>query len=114
MKLWDKGYSTDKKIDHFTVGNDRELDLVLAKYDIIASKAHAQMLGKIGLLTKEETQLLVRELENIALDVEGGKFTIEETFEDVHSKIEFLLTEKLAHLLANKIDSSMLELFKNL
>lgn len=95
MKLWDKGYSTEKKIDHFTVGNDRELDLVLAKYDIVASKAHAQMLGKIGLLTKEETQLLVRELENIALDIEAGKFTIEETFEDVHSKIEFLLTERL-------------------
>jgi argininosuccinate lyase len=53
------------------------------------------MLGKIGLLTKEETQLLVRELENIALDIEAGKFTIEETFEDVHSKIEFLLTERL-------------------
>ena len=51
MKLWDKGFSTDKKIDHFTVGNDRELDLVLAKYDVIASKAHAKMLGEIGLIT---------------------------------------------------------------
>ena len=49
MKLWDKGFSTDKKIDHFTVGNDRELDLHLAKYDVIASKAHAKMLGEIGL-----------------------------------------------------------------
>jgi argininosuccinate lyase len=95
MKLWDKGYSTDKKIDHFTVGNDRELDLVLAKYDIIASLAHAQMLGKIGLLTSEETLELVRELENIARSVEEGKFIIEDTFEDVHSKIEFILTEKL-------------------
>jgi len=95
MKLWDKGYSTDKKIDHFTVGNDRELDLVLAKYDIIASMAHAQMLGKIGLLTSEETLELVRELENIAQSVEEGKFIIEDTFEDVHSKIEFILTEKL-------------------
>ena len=95
MKLWDKGYSTDKKIDHFTVGNDRELDLVLAKYDIIASLAHAKMLGKIGLLTSEETLALVRELENIAQSVEEGKFIIEDTFEDVHSKIEFILTEKL-------------------
>ena len=95
MKLWDKGYSTDKKIDHFTVGNDRELDLVLAKYDIIASLAHAKMLGKIGLLTSEETLELVRELENIAQSVEEGKFIIEDTFEDVHSKIEFILTEKL-------------------
>jgi argininosuccinate lyase len=95
MKLWDKGYSTDKKIDHFTVGNDRELDLVLAKYDIIASLAHAKMLGKIGLLTSEETLELVRELENIGQSIEEGKFIIEDTFEDVHSKIEFILTEKL-------------------
>lgn len=95
MKLWDKGYSTDKKIDHFTVGNDRELDLVLAKYDIKASKAHAKMLGKIGLLTSEETLKLVQELENIAQSIKDGKFIIEDTFEDVHSKIEFILTEKL-------------------
>ncbi|MEC7265300.1 MAG: argininosuccinate lyase, partial [Bacteroidota bacterium] len=52
MKLWDKGFSTDKKIDHFTVGNDRELDLVLAKYDVISSTAHAKMLGKVGLITE--------------------------------------------------------------
>ncbi|MGB5360205.1 MAG: argininosuccinate lyase [Eudoraea sp.] len=95
MKLWDKGYSTDKKIDHFTVGNDRELDLVLAKYDIKASMAHAKMLGKIGLLTSEETLELVRELENIARSIKDGKFIIEDTFEDVHSKIEFILTKKL-------------------
>jgi len=95
MKLWDKGFSTDKKIDHFTVGNDRELDLHLAKYDVIASKAHAKMLGKIGLLTEEETNSLVDELNNIATSIEKGTFTIEESFEDMHSKIEFLLTEKL-------------------
>jgi argininosuccinate lyase len=95
MKLWDKGFSTDKKIDHFTVGNDRELDLVLAKYDVIASKAHARMLGKIGLLTEQETQDLVRELENITKTIENGTFTIEASFEDMHSKIEFILTEKL-------------------
>lgn len=95
MKLWDKGYSTDKKIDHFTVGNDRELDLVLAKYDIEASTAHAKMLGKIGLLTGRETDDLVRELENIALSIKEGNFIIEDSFEDVHSKIEFILTEKL-------------------
>lgn len=95
MKLWDKGYSTDKKIDHFTVGNDRELDLVLAKYDIEASTAHAKMLGKIGLLTSRETDDLVRELENIALSIKEGNFIIEDSFEDVHSKIEFILTEKL-------------------
>ncbi|MCG2460638.1 argininosuccinate lyase [Flavobacteriaceae bacterium F89] len=95
MKLWDKGFSTDKKIDHFTVGNDRELDLLLAKYDVIASKAHAKMLGKIRLLTSEETDKLVRELDNIGKSIEKGSFTIEDSFEDMHSKIEFLLTEKL-------------------
>ena len=95
MKLWDKGFSTDQKIDHFTVGNDRELDLLLAKYDVIASKAHAKMLGKIGLLTNDETNSLVKELDNIALTIEEGSFTIEDTFEDMHSKIEFLLTERL-------------------
>lgn len=95
MKLWDKGFSTDKKIDHFTVGNDRELDLHLAKYDVIASKAHAKMLGKIGLLTDDETSALVMELDAIAASIEEGTFTIEDSFEDMHSKIEFILTEKL-------------------
>ena len=95
MKLWDKGFSTDQKIDHFTVGNDRELDLLLAKYDVIASKAHAKMLGKIGLLTNDETISLVKELDNIASTIEEGSFTIEDAFEDMHSKIEFLLTERL-------------------
>ncbi|WP_273568180.1 argininosuccinate lyase [Maribacter halichondriae] len=95
MRLWDKGFSTDKKIDHFTVGNDRELDLHLAKYDVIASKAHANMLGKIGLLTEDETSSLVNELDNIAKSIEKGTFTIEDSFEDMHSKIEYLLTEKL-------------------
>lgn len=95
MKLWDKGFSTDKKIDHFTVGNDRELDLHLAKYDVIASKAHARMLGKIGLLTEDETKSLVDELDAISASIENGKFVIEDSFEDMHSKIEFILTEKL-------------------
>ena len=92
MKLWDKGFSTDKKIDHFTVGNDRELDLHLAKYDVIASKAHAKMLGKIGLITEKETKELVDELDNIAAKIENGTFVIEKNFEDMHSKIEFQLT----------------------
>lgn len=95
MKLWDKGFSTDKKIDHFTVGNDRELDLQLAKYDVAASKAHAKMLGKIGLLTKAETTALINALDDIADTIEKNSFTIEGSFEDMHSKIEFLLIEKL-------------------
>ncbi|MGB6151567.1 MAG: argininosuccinate lyase [Pricia sp.] len=95
MKLWDKGFSTDQKIDHFTVGNDRELDLHLAKYDVIASKAHAKMLGKIGLLSEEETRALVDELDAIGVSIANGDFVIENSFEDMHSKIEYLLTEKL-------------------
>ena len=95
MKLWDKGFSTDQKIDHFTVGSDRELDLLLAKYDVIASKAHAKMLGKIGLLSEIETNELVSELDHIGRTIDEGTFTIEDSFEDMHSKIEFLLTEKL-------------------
>ena len=95
MKLWDKGFSTDKKIDLFTVGNDRELDLILAKYDVIGNVAHAKMLYSIGLLTAEELKSLEIELELILDDIKNGSFTIEDSFEDVHSKIEFLLTEKL-------------------
>jgi argininosuccinate lyase len=95
MKLWDKGFSTDKKIDHFTVGNDRELDLHLAKYDVIASKAHAKMLGKIGLISTKETVELVKELDSIAARIEKGTFSIENSFEDMHSKIEYMLTLSL-------------------
>ncbi|MDH3323721.1 MAG: lyase family protein, partial [Flavobacteriaceae bacterium] len=95
MKLWDKGYSTDKKIDIFTVGNDRELDLVLAKYDVKGSLSHAKMLHKIGLLSKEEIHAVENELDRILKIIEDGTFTIEDTFEDVHSKVEYLLTQKL-------------------
>ncbi|GLB49804.1 argininosuccinate lyase [Neptunitalea lumnitzerae] len=95
MKLWDKGFSTDKKIDHFTVGNDRQLDLLLAKYDVQASKAHAKMLGNIGILTTKETLDVILALDEIATTIDNGTFTIEDSFEDMHSKIEFLLVEKL-------------------
>ena len=95
MKLWEKGIPTDKKIEQFTVGNDRELDLVLAKYDALGSIAHAKMLGSIGLLTTIETDSLVAALNDIITDIAAGNFTIEESFEDVHSKIEYLLTVKL-------------------
>jgi len=95
MKLWDKGFSTDKKIDIFTVGNDRELDLLLAKYDVIGSLAHAKMLYKIGLLSKKEISAVEKELHKIIVTIQNGEFTIEDSFEDVHSKVEFLLTQKL-------------------
>jgi argininosuccinate lyase len=95
MKLWEKGKKTNEKIDHFTVGDDRELDLILVKYDVLASRAHAKMLGEIGLLNKEESHALVNELDAISQTIEEGTFTIEDSFEDMHSKIEFLLISKL-------------------
>ncbi len=95
MKLWEKGLKTDQKIDRFTVGNDRELDLLLAKYDVIASKAHCRMLQSIGLLEKQEGEAILTELDAIALTIEDRTFTIEEDFEDMHSKIEYLLIQKL-------------------
>ncbi|WP_445381155.1 argininosuccinate lyase [Robiginitalea sp. IMCC43444] len=95
MKLWDKGSSPDYKTDLFTVGNDRELDLVLVKYDLLASRAHAKMLGHTGLISKEEMLALVAELDLMLQQAAEGKFTIEESFEDMHSKIEYLLIEKL-------------------
>ena len=95
MKLWDKGFSTDKKIDIFTVGNDRDLDLIIAKYDVIGNMAHAKMLHKIGVLTDKENNDLEKELKNILKTIEDETFTIEDDFEDVHSKVEHLLTEKL-------------------
>ncbi|TDQ33282.1 argininosuccinate lyase [Zeaxanthinibacter enoshimensis] len=95
MKLWDKGISTDKKIDLFTVGNDRSLDEQLAHYDVVASKAHAKMLGKIGMLKTGEVDALLKELEVIDKIIISGEFHIEDEFEDMHSKIEFMLTEAL-------------------
>ncbi len=86
---------TDKKIDRFTVGNDRELDLLLAKYDVLASMAHCKMLASIGLLSQEESEAILLELDAIALSIKKGTFTIEEEFEDMHSKIEYLLIQKL-------------------
>lgn len=95
MKLWDKGLPTDQKIDLFTVGNDRQLDLVIAKYDVKATLAHAKMLHKINLLKDKEIADIERELNNLAKDIETGNFIIEDQFEDVHSKIEFELTQRI-------------------
>jgi len=98
MKLWDKGFSIDKKIEQFTVGNDREIDLHIAKYDVQASLAHARMLKSINIMSREELQELEKGLEAIALQIENGTFTIEDQFEDVHSKIEFELTKHLGEV----------------
>ncbi|CDF78055.1 argininosuccinate lyase [Formosa agariphila KMM 3901] len=95
MKLWDKGLSIDKKIEQFTVGNDREIDIHIAKYDVIASKAHAKMLQSINIITAEELEQLLGGLDVLEAQIEDGTFVIEESFEDVHSKIEFELTKTL-------------------
>ena len=95
MKLWNKGFEPDKEIERFTVGQDRELDLRLAKYDVEGSMAHIRMLESIGLLTKEELDILLPALKDIADEIEIGEFRIEEGVEDVHSQVEFLLTSRL-------------------
>ncbi|HEX8349678.1 MAG TPA: argininosuccinate lyase [Hymenobacter sp.] len=94
MKIWEKGIAVDKKIEQFTVGKDRELDLYLARFDVLASKAQAKMLAKVGLLSEEENQQLQQGLSELEAQIADGSFTIEPSFEDVHSKIEYYLTEK--------------------
>ena len=98
QKLWEKSVQVNKKIETFTVGKDREMDLYLAKYDVLGSMAHITMLESIGLLTHEELQSLLAALKEIYRDAEDGKFTIEEGVEDVHSQVELMLTRKLGDI----------------
>jgi len=95
MKLWDKDIQTDKFIEQFTIGKDRELDLLLARYDVLGSLAHIVMLEKIGLISAMELQQLTRELLHIFESVEKQEFIIEEGIEDVHSQVELMLTRKI-------------------
>ena len=95
MKLWNKGYTTENAVEKFTTGNDHTLDLQIARYDVLASIAHANMLQSIGLLSSREQDQLVKALKNILARIEAGDFIIEEEFEDVHSKLEFELTGQL-------------------
>ncbi|ODS78058.1 MAG: argininosuccinate lyase, partial [Chryseobacterium sp. SCN 40-13] len=95
MKLWEKGIPTDQKIEQFTVGNERELDIILARYDVLGSIGHAKMLSKTGLLTETEAADIIQALEAILLTIEKEQFTIEADFEDVHSKIESMLIAQL-------------------
>ena len=97
-KLWDKGYTVDKGVEEFTVGNDYLLDMHLVKYDCIASIAHAKMLGKIGILRKDEVEKLVSELNRIIRLFEEGKFAISKEQEDSHTAIENELTERLGDI----------------
>jgi argininosuccinate lyase len=95
MKLWDKGTSVNSLIENFTVGKDREMDLYLAKFDVLGSIAHAKMLTTINLLTKAEFAELQAELVKIYQVIEKGDFRIEDGVEDVHSQVELMLTRKL-------------------
>ncbi len=95
MQLWNKGFEPDQSIENYTVGHDRELDLRLARYDVMGSMAHIKMLEKIGLLTADELNLLLPALQEIADTIERGEFVIEDGVEDVHSQVEFMLTAKL-------------------
>ena len=98
MKLWEKNFEINKEIERFTVGRDREMDLYLAKYDVLGSMAHITMLESIGLLEKEELTQLLAELKNIYHICERGEFVIEDDVEDVHSQVEMLLTRRLGDM----------------
>ena len=97
-KLWQKEGSVEKRIERFTIGKDRELDLFLAPYDVLGTLAHIEMLCSIGLLEKAELATLQQELKNIFAQIEAGDFEIAEGVEDVHSQVEFMLTERLGEM----------------
>src|SRR5665647_2305128 len=98
MKLWEKSTTVDKAIERFTVGRDPEMDLYLAKYDVLGSMAHITMLESIGLINSEELPVLLNELKNIYLKIEAGQFEIESGIEDIHSQVELMLTRSLGDI----------------
>ncbi len=98
MKLWAKNTTPTDEIDRFTVGNDRQLDLYLAKYDVLGSMAHITMLETIGLIGHDELPLLLAELKKIYLQAAAGHFVIEDDIEDVHSQVELMLTRALGDM----------------
>jgi argininosuccinate lyase len=96
MKLWSKeSTNTSQLVEAFTVGRDKEFDILLAKYDVQGSMAHVRMLGEVGLMSKDEADTAIKGLEAIAADIEQGRFKIEEGIEDVHSQVEFMLTQSI-------------------
>ena len=97
-KLWDKGFEIQDKIERFTIGRDREMDLYLAEADVLGSMAHITMLESIGLLQADELKQLLAELRNIHAQIKRGEFVIEEGIEDVHSQVELMLTRKLGDI----------------
>ncbi|MGI8635576.1 MAG: argininosuccinate lyase [Segetibacter sp.] len=98
MKLWQKNTNTSEAVETFTVGNDREMDMFLAPFDVQGSLAHIQMLESIGLLTKEDLTILTTELKKIYKEIEAGDFLLQEGVEDIHSQVESLLTERLGEV----------------
>jgi argininosuccinate lyase len=98
MKLWDKGKTVNRAIERFTIGKDRELDLYLAKYDILGSIAHVKMLGSAGLIKNEEIPVLIGELKKLYEIAADGKFQIDDGVEDIHSQVEFMLTGQLGEM----------------
>ena len=98
MKLWNKDGNSNNKVDNFTVGEDRKNDLEIAKYDCIASISHAKMLNKIGIINAQELKKIKSVLNKIKDDAEKGSLEIENEFEDIHSKIEFVLVDKLGEI----------------
>lgn len=103
-KLWEKNVQLNKEIERFTVGRDRELDVFLAKYDVLGSMAHITMLESIGLLAADELKILLEELREIYKLADEGKLIIEDGIEDVHSQVELMLTRKLG-VVGKKIHS---------
>ena len=98
MKLWSKGFEINKEIERFTVGRDREMDLYLAKYDVMGSMAHITMLNSIGLIADDELPVLLKELRKIYDIADRGEFVIEDDIEDVHSQVELMLTRALGDM----------------
>jgi argininosuccinate lyase len=99
MKLWQKDNTpVSELIEKFTVGRDKEFDLLLARYDVLGSIAHVTMLGEVGLMEKKEAETAVKALQEIAVEIESGRFFIEEGVEDVHSQVELLLTKRIGDI----------------
>lgn len=96
--LWNKGTQATEIVEDFTVGNDRILDMRLARYDVIGSKAHIKMLESIGLLTGDELETLTEALDGILSEIEAGEFVLEDDVEDIHSQVELLLTRRLGDI----------------
>jgi argininosuccinate lyase len=99
MKLWQKeNTSVSELIEKFTVGRDKEFDLLLAKYDVQGSIAHVTMLGEVGLMTKDEAEKAVKALKEIEAEIHDSRFTIDEDIEDVHSQVELMLTKRIGDI----------------